>query len=211
MFACAECQVMACSGPGKDNLPKNCPMNSPDIIEKSLGEYQGETLKFARQSAITEACGYKQGYANWTRLEETIHFCQALSYQKIGIAFCRGLKNEAGLLSKILRAHGFSVSSVVCKCGGIDKEETLGLKNEEKVYPGQYESMCNPIVQALLLNEAKTDFNIAVGLCVGHDSLFFRYSHAPVTVLVAKDRVLAHNPAGALYCSGGYYKKKLYP
>ncbi|MCR4441441.1 MAG: DUF1847 domain-containing protein [Peptococcaceae bacterium] len=207
MFTCAECQVLACSGPGKDNLPKNCPMNHPRIIETSLCEYKGEILRFARQSAITEG----RGYAKWTRVEETIHFCKELSYQKIGIAFCRGMKNEAGLLSKILRAHGFSVSSVLCKCGGIAKEDVLDLKEEEKVYPGQYESMCNPIAQAMLLNEAKTEFNIAVGLCVGHDSLFFRYSHAPVTVLVAKDRVLAHNPAGALYCSESYYKKKVYP
>ena len=33
-----------------------------------------------------------------------------------------------------------------------------------------------------------------VGLCVGHDSLFIKYSEAPVTTLVTKDRVLAHNP-----------------
>jgi len=43
-----------------------------------------------------------------------------------------------------------------------------------------------------------------VGLCVGHDMLFTRHSRAPVTTLVVKDRVLAHNPAGALY--SGYYR-----
>jgi len=59
--------------------------------------------------------------------------------------------------------------------------------------------MCNPIAQAQILNEQLTDFNIVVGLCVGHDSLFFKHSEAPVTVLVAKDRVLGHNPAAALY------------
>ena len=32
--------------------------------------------------------------------------------------------------------------------------------------------------------------NVLIGLCVGHDSLFFRFSEAPVTVLVAKDRVM---------------------
>jgi len=44
---------------------------------------------------------------------------------------------------------------------------------------------------------------------VGHDSFLYRYSDAFVTTLVVKDRVLAHNPAGALYCAGGYYKNKL--
>ena len=46
-----------------------------------------------------------------------------------------------------------------------------------------------------------------MGLCVGHDSLFFRYSTAPVTVLVTKDRVLAHNPIGALNFADSYYRK----
>lgn len=51
----------------------------------------------------------------------------------------------------------------------------------------------------------KTDLNIAIGLCVGHDALFSKYSDAPVTTLIAKDRVLGHNPVAALY--SGYYKK----
>jgi uncharacterized metal-binding protein len=46
-----------------------------------------------------------------------------------------------------------------------------------------------------------------VGLCVGHDSLFFKYAQAPTTVLVAKDRVFGHNPAAALYLSRSYYRK----
>ena len=35
------------------------------------------------------------------------------------------------------------------------------------------------------------------------------YSDAMVTTLVAKDRVLAHNPCGAIYCAEGYFKKRL--
>ena len=49
------------------------------------------------------------------------------------------------------------------------------------------------------------DLNIAIGLCVGHDALFSRYSEAPVTTLVVKDRVLGHNPAAALYSN--YYRR----
>ena len=44
---------------------------------------------------------------------------------------------------------------------------------------------------------------------MGHDSMFYKYSEAMVTTLIAKDRVLAHNPAGALYCSEGYFKDKV--
>ena len=64
------------------------------------------------------------------------------------------------------------------------------------------------IGQAKLLEEG-TEFNIVVGLCVGHDSLFIKYSKAPTTVLIVKDRILAHNPIGALY-SNYWIKDKNY-
>ena len=69
--------------------------------------------------------------------------------------------------------------------------------------------MCNPILQARLLNEAHTDLNVVIGLCVGHDSLFYKYSDAYVTTLVTKDRVTGNNPAAALYTATSYYRKKL--
>jgi len=59
-------------------------------------------------------------------------------------------------------------------------------------------------VQAKLLNAAGTDLNILMGLCVGHDSMFYKYSEALVTTLVSKDRVLAHNPVAAIYQSDKY-------
>ena len=52
------------------------------------------------------------------------------------------------------------------------------MKDSEKIHIGEHESMCNPILQAMLLNEAGTQFNIVLGLCVGHDSLFFRYARS---------------------------------
>lgn len=65
--------------------------------------------------------------------------------------------------------------------------------------------------QARILNDAGCDLNVIVGLCVGHDTLFMRHAEAPVTYLVVKDRVLAHNPAAALYTKGSYYKRLLSP
>ena len=65
----------------------------------------------------------------------------------------------------------------------------------------------HPITQAKILNDERTQLNIAVGLCVGHDALFFKYADAPTTVLIAKDRVFGHNPAAALYLSESYYQK----
>mgnify|MGYP000188900606 FL=1 len=59
--------------------------------------------------------------------------------------------------------------------------------------------MCNPILQAKQLNAEKTDLNVVIGLCVGHDSLFNKYSYALVTTLLTKDRVPGHSAAAALY------------
>ena len=64
------------------------------------------------------------------------------------------------------------------------------------------------ILQARLLNEARTDLNVVIGLCVGHDSLFYKYSEAYATTLVTKDRVTGNNPAAALYTAESYYRKK---
>jgi uncharacterized metal-binding protein len=69
--------------------------------------------------------------------------------------------------------------------------------------------MCNPILQAKTLNEEHTELNVVIGLCVGHDSLFYKYSEAPVTTLVVKDRVLGHNPVAALYQTKAYYSRLL--
>ena len=129
-----------------------------------------------------------------------------MGYKSLGIAFCSALILEARFLSQILEKQGFEPVSVSCKVGCSPKE-TIGIKEEEKIYIGTFESMCSPIAQAMILNEEGTDFNILVGLCVGHDSLFLKYSKAPCTVLVTKDRVLAHNPAGALYTMGSYYER----
>jgi uncharacterized metal-binding protein len=40
------------------------------------------------------------------------------------------------------------------------------------------------------------------------DTLFIKYSQAPVTVFAVKDSMLAHNPLGAIY-PGHYFSKRL--
>jgi len=88
-------------------------------------------------------------------------------------------------------------------------KEDIGITEEEKITAGRYETMCNPIVQAEIMNRKGTDFNILVGLCVGHDALFLKYARALTTVFIVKDRVLAHNPAAALYLSSTMYYRRL--
>jgi uncharacterized metal-binding protein len=136
-------------------------------------------------------------------MEELIRFCKATKYNKLGLAFCIGLAEEAKIVTEMLEAKGFRVESVCCKCGGLDKETyDVPKVKEEKI-----EILCNPIGQAELLNKAKVDLNIELGLCVGHDILFHKYAKAPVTVFAVKDRVLANNPLGVVYSS--YSRKRI--
>lgn len=217
---CALCQVeqKACrqlSGHG----PNSCPtIHQKPFITDALQTYEkSDILHFAKMASIQEA----ECYANRDikpyishpvkpRIQEICEFAQKMHYTKLGIAFCAGLPHEAQILSKILSSQGFEVVSVVCKVGCTPKE-AIGVKDDQKIRIGEFEAMCSPIIQAQLLNSAHTDFNILLGLCVGHDSLFFKYSSAYTTVLVAKDRVLAHNPIGALYTTHSYYARMLRP
>ena len=100
--------------------------------------------------------------------------------------------------------RGQKVDSVICKLGGRDKDEY----DMARISAAKCEIACNPIGQAKMLNKAKTDLNIQMGLCLGHDILFQKYSAAPVTVLVVKDLVLANNPMGVVYGSS-YWQNRL--
>jgi uncharacterized metal-binding protein len=144
------------------------------------------------------------------RIVEICEFARKMGYGRLGLAFCIGLAREAQVVGEIFQAHGFQVVSVVCKAGRTPKE-LIGIKDEEKIYQGTEESMCNPIYQAMLLNEQHTELNVLLGLCVGHDSLFFKHAQAPTTVLAVKDRVTGHNPLAAIYLVGSYYRKLKHP
>lgn len=205
-FRCAYCGVRACSVErGEKEPPSFCGMVShPAVLEEVRQEYLQDpvTKSLAQESARVEAAGYCRS----TRVEEVMDFARRIGAQRIGLAHCIGLMAEARAAQEIFAAHGFEVFSVCCKVGSIPKED-VGLRDEDKVTPGQYEALCNPVGQAALLAAAGTQLNVVVGLCVGHDTLFFMHSKAPATVLVAKDRVLGHNPVAALYTSGTYYKR----
>ncbi len=141
-------------------------------------------------------------YMQWTRLEEIIGFAEQMGYKTIGIAHCVGLTNEAKKLKDILDQK-FEVAAICCKFSGIDKKDF----DLTQINNDRYEAICSPIGQAMVLNDIQTDLNIIVGLCIGHDILFTKYSQAPVTTFIVKDRVTGHNPAVALYSN--YYLKKL--
>ena len=205
MSACAECKVYICRTGHLEAAPEDCPMRDEVLVDTRSSLQDPILRQMARESALIEA----EGYCRWTRVEETMEFARRIGVKTLGVAFCVGLRDEARLLSRVLTANGFQVVSIACKTGSIPKED-LGIRDDQKVRPGTFEAMCNPIAQARVLNASGTGLNVVFGLCVGHDTLFIKHSKAPVTCLVAKDRVLAHNPVGALNCSNGYYHRALY-
>ena len=201
--SCIDCTIGSCNL--KDSpFPGFCTTTNMDeaVLADAMKEYEEpENRKVTIAAAEVEA----DNYMRMTRLEETIEFAKKIGAKKLGIATCLGLLKESNTLAKILRSHGFEVVGAACKAG-MQKKVGVGIPERCEVVG---ENMCNPILQAKYLNSQKTDLNVLIGLCVGHDSLFYKYAEAPVTTLIAKDRVLAHNPVGALYQTGSYYKKLL--
>ncbi|HSW57168.1 MAG TPA: DUF1847 domain-containing protein, partial [Dehalococcoidales bacterium] len=146
-----------------------------------------------------------------TRIEELIQFARKMKYSKLGLAFCTGLSQEAAMVTDILEKAGFEVVSTRCKVGAVPKE-IIGITREQKIGgPLSCETMCNPIAQAELLNDGKVDMAVMLGLCLGHDTLFFQYCKVPVTVLAVKDRVTGHNPLAAIYLASSYYSRLKQP
>ena len=214
---CARCPYQTaerfCQKENGD-APPFCPtQNYDEIIKKALVELEKpDVLEFARQASIQEGEGYANreiGYEHVKpikpRIMETIEFARRMQYKRLGLVFCIGLVKEAKVVEKLLTSEGFEVVSALCKMGR-EPKETLGITDNQKIRIGCFESMCNPIAQALVLNAENTEFNIVMGLCVGHDSLFLKYAQAPCTVLAAKDRLLGHNPLAAIYTIDSYYR-----
>lgn len=209
--ACARCGVVKCFYSSVEaDYPGFCPHeNLKDTMKTSIEEgWKNPDNRRINEAyeAVLKKGGYPSGNYTWCRIKEIIEFCNQLGYKKLGLGFCVGLKDEARVLTDILERNGFEVVSVGCMAGA----PTLGDVGLEE-YRGASTKACNPIMQAEVLNKEKTELNIMLGLCVGHDILFIKYSKAGVTPLIVKDMALAHNPAAALYTSQSYYKKQLYP
>ena len=204
-FCCSDCGFLNCYRQ-EACFPELCPGEAlePKEIENVTREYCGDADDARTAMIAAEVEGMY--YGKLTRVEEILAFAGRLGAHKIGIATCIGLIEETRTFSKILKRNGFEPYSVLCKIGSVDKG-VIGLDENLKIRPGAFEGMCNPILQARLLNEWKSEMNVVIGLCVGHDALFHKHSEALVTTLIVKDRVLAHNPAAALYTSKSYYSR----
>lgn len=187
---CARCKRHQCYTEGQ-----NC---TKYAAEEVLELYGGENAALMKAAACTEGRFYNE----ISRLQESAEFAKIFGAKKIGVAFCIGLAQEAELIARYFERF-FTVESVCCKVCGVEKS-ALGL---EQIKEGARETMCDPMMQAKILEEGGAELLFTVGLCVGHDMLFNKAAQKPVSCLVAKDRLLAHNPLGAVYSR--YWRRKL--
>ncbi len=197
-LGCSDCRVKACHTL-QGNYPEFCPslVLSETVLADAMKEYEDPEI---RKVAIAAAETESENYCKMTRLEETMEFAKKIGAKRIGLAHCVGLLQEANIAARVFRKNGFEVIGIGCKCGE-QKKAQIGIS---EACHNTGINMCNPILQAKYLNDKKTDLNVLLGLCVGHDSLFYRYSDALVTTLVSKDRVMGHNTVAALYQADKY-------
>lgn len=194
-YTCASCHVCSCEEKEKDltKVPKNCPMLNKEYVSEIFDAYKDpEVSRFYIASKT-----YRQPNTTPTfvpRLRSVIDFCKTMGYKKIGLAFCAGFRKEAELYAKILRGHGLEVVSVCCSNCGFNISD-FGVPLEE----GEFDAACNPLGQAYLMNEENVEFNLVMGLCTGHDSLFMKNANAMSTVILVKDPSTGHSPLASLH------------
>lgn len=154
-LSCTDCGVLNCHKRNA-SYPEFClteKLTDEDIAETTALYEDEENRKVSVISAEIEG----EFYGKYTRVDEIIEFAKRMGYKKIGIATCVGLIEESRIFARILRKNGFDVYSAVCKVGSFNKTD-IGLDEKYTCVTGNV--MCNPILQAKLLNKAGTDLNV---------------------------------------------------
>lgn len=126
------------------------------------------------------------------RISELVYFCLGMDYEHVGLAFCADLFGETEIIAQLLMRF-VRVTPVCCRVYTSSSGSTGSPADNGS------EQRCNPAEMARILNNARTDLNILIGLCMGSDVIFTQLSHAPVTTLFVKDRLLANNPIAAVH------------
>jgi uncharacterized metal-binding protein len=200
-MVCDACRKRSCQYDYPDGIPNWCMATSfADVLESTRKEYsKSDTIDIYKAAGAVTT----NGYGKWTRIQEAIEFAKELKLTKIGMASCGALFRELRMISELFTGAGFNVTSISCQVGKVSPE-ARGVPEMQ----GQRSTTCNPIAQAEILNNAGTQLNFLLGLCMGHDVLFNRYSKAPVSTLIVKDRITGHNPIAALYA--GSHRRPLW-
>jgi uncharacterized metal-binding protein len=179
---CIKCNTKIC------RTTEACGAQKFDAEELMLTYHLPENMKIIQAAANLVDKGRA---GTLSRLQEVIEFAKSMKFQRIGIAYCYGMENEAALITTIFRESGFKIYPVSCTTGGFKQSEVNIGSTIEKV-------SCNPLAQAGQINSESVDFTITIGLCLGHDILFTKHIKSYTTTLIVKDRIHDHNPINAL-------------
>jgi len=203
VIKCHQCKENPCLAGYPNGMPEYCQANNfHDLIQETKPQYLDDP-NVAKMHLATAKILKRSNYL-WPRIREAIELAKGLGIKKVGLAVCIGLLREGREFARFLERAGLEVYSVACMIGGLEARET-GVP-EDLLYGAMLS--CNPIAQAEILNAYGTELNYMYGLCTGHDSIFIRFSKAPVTCVVAKDVVTANNPSGILW--SGIHRERLW-
>lgn len=191
-YGCLSCKSAGSFKGLVDRMPKTCPTLTHQDLTTDIFAYLSNPLQKIMQ--VSDETPFTPERVLRNRVEELIFYAHKMGYQRIGIAFCVSLIQEAQLLATLIMGEHLEAVPVCCRVGAVDYSE-IGLP---KAHPDKFSSICNPIAQAKLLNAAKVDLVVQLGLCLGHDIILQTTCSAPVTTLVVKDRVLDHHTVQAL-------------
>ena len=181
-FTCDDCTTLT-NSTGSVEFPEGCLTLALDREElnKIIDIYKDSPITTPYPAVATENIQSDSGTFSYA--VEIVAHARSLGANKIGITSCAALLKETRQFISYLRGQGFESYCVICKTGtviGIPERE--GTKN----YP--HDSICNPALQAYILEREKTELNVIVGLCDNHNPHFIRHSKAPVTSLIVKDQ-----------------------
>jgi uncharacterized metal-binding protein len=129
-----------------------------------------------------------------SRLDEIIEFIHSMQYQKVGLAYCYGMEREASKFRDIFKKNNIRLTTISCSTGGILQDAINDKSCIHKV-------SCNPIGQAMQLNNEQVDFTLIMGICLGHDILLQKNLRMDFTTFLVKDRVHNHHPLQGLKSS----------
>ncbi len=162
----------------------SCERESFDNTEV-IAEYQETSNSVIVKAAAELVDSGRAG--SLSRIQEIIEFSKLMNYQKLGIAYCYGMEQQAKAIETLLTAERFNVSAVSCSVGGLKQSEVNAASCIHKV-------SCNPLGQAEQLNTENVDLTLVVGICMGHDIILNRTLNMDFTTLVVKDRKNNHAP-----------------
>jgi uncharacterized metal-binding protein len=176
---CTTCDDKVCR-----KQQTSCNRESFDKTEV-IDEYQdvsnSEIVKAAAELVDSGRAG------TLSRIQEIIEFAKLMNYQKLGLAYCYGMEQQAKAIESLLTDEWFDVSAVSFSIGGLKQSEVNAASCIHKV-------SCNPIGQAEQLNSEEVDLTLVVGICMGHDIILNRNLKMDFTTLVVKDRKHNHAP-----------------